>query len=96
MSDAEVQHQANRKRFVTRTGSGPAYVAYEMPDERTIELHHTIVPEAERGRGVGGRVVGAAIAYAREQGLRVVPTCPFVRAWLEEHPDEQDVLAPAD
>ncbi len=93
MSEVDVQHQANRKRFVARTDSGPAYVAYEMPDERTIELHHTIVPEAERGRGVGSQVIGAAIAYAREQRLRVVPTCGFVRAWLEEHPDQRDVVA---
>jgi predicted GNAT family acetyltransferase len=88
----EVQHQANRQRFVAQTPSGPAYVAYERPDDGTIELHRTIVPEEERGRGVGGRVVGAAIAYAREQRLRVVPTCPFVQAWLDEHPDERDVV----
>ena len=96
MSDGEGQHQTNRKRVGGQTGAGPAFVAYEMPDERTIELHHTIVPEKERGHGVGGRVVSAAIAYAREQGLRVVPTCPFVQAWLNDHPDEQDLLAPTD
>jgi uncharacterized protein len=93
MSDVEVQHQEQRRRFVARTPAGPASVAYERPDDRTIELHHTIVPEEERGRGVGGTVVRAAIAYARDRGLRVVPSCPFVRAWLDEHPDERDVLA---
>jgi predicted GNAT family acetyltransferase len=92
VSEVEVQHQANRRRFVAETASGPAFVAYEMPEERTIELHHTIVPEEERGRGVGGRMVSVAIAYARAQGFRVVPTCPFVREWLEEHPGEQDVV----
>jgi predicted GNAT family acetyltransferase len=92
MSDVEVQHQANRRRFVARTEAGPAYVAYNMPDERTIELHHTIVPRSERGRGIGSQVISAAIAYAREHGLRVIPTCHFVRTWLEEHPEEQDVV----
>jgi predicted GNAT family acetyltransferase len=93
MRDPEVEHWENQKRFVAPTPAGPAYVAYERPDERTIELHHTIVPEEERGQGVGGRVVKAAIAYARNHGLRVVPTCPFVKAWLREHPDDRDVLA---
>jgi uncharacterized protein len=93
MSGVEVEHRADRKRFVARTPAGPAYVAYERPDDRTIELHHTIVPEEERGRGVGGTVVRAAIAYARDQGLRVVASCPFVRSWLDEHPDQRDVLA---
>ncbi len=92
MTEVDVRHEEGQRRFVARTPAGPAYVAYEQPDERTIELHHTIVPEAERGRGVGGRVVSAAIGYAREQGLRVIPSCPFVQAWLEEHPDERDVV----
>jgi predicted GNAT family acetyltransferase len=90
MSDVEVEHHEARRRFVARTPAGPAYVAYDRPDERTIELHHTIVPEEERGRGVGGTVVRAAIAYAREQRLRVIPTCPFVSAWLKEHPEERE------
>ena len=92
MTDVDVQHQENRKRFTARTGSGVAFVAYTRPVERTIALHHTIVPEADRGRGVGGALVRTAIGYAREQGIRVIPTCPCVQAWLDQHPGEQDVL----
>ena len=92
MTDADVEHDAKRRRFVAQTASGPAYLAYKRPDERTIELHHTIVPKSERGQGVGSKVIGAAIGYAREQGLRVIPTCRFVQAWLEQHPGERDVL----
>ena len=93
MTEAEIQHDTRRRRFVLQTNSGPAFVAYQRPDEHTIELHHTIVPEPERGQGVAGRVVGAAFAYARENGLRVVPTCPYVQEWLEEHPEERDIVA---
>jgi predicted GNAT family acetyltransferase len=93
MSDVNVQHRENGKRFTARTEAGLAFVSYERPDEGTIELHHTVVPEAARGRGVGSALVRAAIDYARKEGLRVTPTCPFVKAWFDRHPDERDVLA---
>jgi predicted GNAT family acetyltransferase len=88
----DVQHRASSNRFTRRTPSGLAYISYEQPDPRTIDLQHTVVPEADRGQGIGGEVVESAIAHARENGLRVIPTCPFVKAWLEKHPEHQDLL----
>jgi uncharacterized protein len=92
MSDVDIQHRESSNRFTARTPSGLAYISYAEPDERTIDLEHTIVPEADRGQGVGGRLVRTAIRYARERGKRVIPTCPFVKAWLERHPAEADVV----
>ncbi|MFN2564374.1 MAG: GNAT family N-acetyltransferase [Gemmatimonadaceae bacterium] len=92
MTGVDVQHRENAKRFVARTPSGLAYISYQRPDDGTIDLQHTVVPEADRGRGIGGALVRTAVGYAREQGLRVIPTCPFVKAWLEGHPDQRDVL----
>jgi predicted GNAT family acetyltransferase len=92
MTAVDVQHRENAKRFTARTPSGIAYIAYAQPDERTIDLQHTVVPEADRGQGVGGALVRTAIQYAREQDKRVIATCPFVKAWLEQHPDQTDVV----
>lgn len=50
-------------------------------------LVHTGVPEALGGRGIGGRLVQAAVDRARETGETVVPWCPYARAWMEKHPD---------
>jgi predicted GNAT family acetyltransferase len=92
MTEVDVQHRENAKRFTARTPSGLAYISYAEPDERTLDLQHTVVPEADRGQGVGGALVRSAIRYARERGKRVIPTCPFVKAWLEGHLDQADVL----
>lgn len=92
MTDVDVQHREGAKQFTVRTPSGLAYISYAEPDERTIDLQHTVVPEADRGQGVGGALVRRAIHYARERGKRVIPTCPFVKAWLEGHLDQADVL----
>ena len=92
MSDVDVQHRESSNRFVARTESGLAYISYERRDDGTIEFQHTVVPEADRGRGVGNALVRTAIAWARGEGATIVPTCPFVQAWLEQHPDQRDVL----
>jgi predicted GNAT family acetyltransferase len=88
----DVQHRENGNRFTMRTPSGLAYISYERPDAKTIDLQHTVVPEADRGRGLGGALARAAIDYARTNDLRVIATCLFVKAWLEKHPGQQSVL----
>lgn len=90
MTEDVVQHRETGKRFTTRTPSGLAYISYERPDDQTLDLQHTVVPEADRGRGIGTSLVEAAMNHARENGLRVVATCPFVRNWLEKHPEYRD------
>jgi uncharacterized protein len=52
-----------------------------------LVLIHTEVPESLGGRGLGGQLVLGAIDKATDEGLTVVPLCPFARGWLERHPD---------
>ena len=53
-----------------------------------LTLVHTGVPEALGGRGIGGRLVRAALERAARTGETIAPGCPYARAWLEKHPDE--------
>lgn len=48
---------------------------------------HTEVDDAYAGRGLGNRLAKGALDDALARGLHVVPRCPFIRAWLERHPD---------
>jgi len=90
-----IQHDAADRRFYVRLPEGEAYLSYEEVGDGTLDLRHTIVPGPAQGRGVGDSLVRAALDYAREQGARIVPSCPFVQAWLDDHPDEQDLVARA-
>lgn len=58
-----------------------------------LELIHTEVPAALRGRGLADALARHALEAARAEGVRVGPTCPFVRAFLERHPEYQSVVA---
>ena len=50
-------------------------------------LAHTEVPDALGGRGLGGRLVQAAAGRARRTGETVLPSCPYARKWLKNHPE---------
>jgi predicted GNAT family acetyltransferase len=88
-----VTHHADARRFIVELPEGLAYLAYEPLAGDTLDLQHTIVPDDAQGRGVGSALVEAAFAHARDRGLRVVPTCPFVEDWLGDHPEQRDIVA---
>lgn len=58
-----------------------------------IVMPHTEVDDAYSGQGLAGRLVRFALDDIRERGFQVVPRCPYVKGWIDEHPDYQDLLA---
>ena len=60
----------------------------------SIIYPHTLVPEELEGHGLAGRLARHALEYAREHHLTVVPRCPYVRAYLREHPEYADLVEP--
>jgi len=74
------------RRFVVREGHDEAELVFDRAGDR-LTLVHTGVPDALGGRGIGGSLVQAAVEWAAQEGLTVVPWCPFARRWLGEHPD---------
>ena len=57
-----------------------------------IALVHTDVEPAFEGEGVGSRLVAGALDDIRARGLRLVPVCPFVAAYLRRHPEQRDLV----
>ncbi len=72
-------------------GRHRAVAAYQM-EEGTIVFTHTIVPKALEGRGVGSKLIRAALDSARDRGLKVVAQCDFVRAYIAKHPEYRELV----
>ena len=73
--------------------NGAVAAAYYEPAPGIITFTHTEVPAELNGRGIGSRLIKGALDAVRAQGLKVVATCPFVRAYIEKHPEYADLLA---
>jgi uncharacterized protein len=65
---------------------------YLVAPGRIIFTHTKVDPDLE-GRGIGSRLVRFELDDVRRRGLKVTPRCPFVRAFIERHPDYQDLVS---
>jgi len=80
-------------RFEAKLGDATAFTEYRLHD-RSITLPHTVVPDEFAGKGVGGQLAQAALAYARREGLEVIPTCSFIAGYITRHPEWHDIVHP--
>jgi predicted GNAT family acetyltransferase len=53
---------------------------------------HTRIDPAHAGQGLGGRLVGACLIAARDEGDEVLPFCDFVSSYIERHPEHLDLV----
>ncbi|HSZ49006.1 MAG TPA: GNAT family N-acetyltransferase [Streptosporangiaceae bacterium] len=83
---ADVTDNTDASRFELRADGWLAELIYRIRGDRLV-LVHTEVPVELEGRGIGGRLVTAAVDRAAREGLTLVPLCPFARGWLERHPE---------
>jgi predicted GNAT family acetyltransferase len=57
-----------------------------------ITFVHTEVPPELGGKGIGSKLITGALDQVRADGLKVIAQCPFVKAYIEKHPDYTDLL----
>jgi predicted GNAT family acetyltransferase len=51
-------------------------------------VYHTEVVPKQEGKGVAKQMLATMVDYARKNGLKVTPLCPYVHAQFKRHPDE--------
>jgi predicted GNAT family acetyltransferase len=90
-----VHDNVEKHRFEIDLGDGSLAIAQYALPESNIMFTHTEVPPAHKGKGVGSALIRFALASARKRGLKVIPICPFFAAYIQKHPEEQDLLDPA-
>jgi uncharacterized protein len=88
-----IRHEPEARRFAANVGGKTAYITYRERDGDVLDLDHTYVPREHRGGGIASQLTARALEYARENGYRIVPSCPFVAAYLERHPEYRELRA---
>ena len=93
--ELKVADNPEQERYeITADGELAGYVTYEL-SEGVIDLQHTKTDDKFRGHGIGGRLIQSSLDSARQRHLAVLPTCPFMRRWIADHPEYKD-LVPVD
>ena len=92
VSEYHVEHNEKDSRFETTVDGENAVLLYRREGDRIIYFSTRVPPAIER-RGIGGALARAALDYARENSLTVVPQCPFVRVFIEKNPEYKPLTA---
>jgi predicted GNAT family acetyltransferase len=88
-----VTDDPEREAFVATLDDGTeAGDAYYQRHAGVVIFTHTEVDPAFEGRGIGSQLAGGALDLVRRAGEKIVPLCPFIRAYVGKHPQYDDLL----
>jgi hypothetical protein len=88
---SEITNNTEKHRFELPVEGHIAASYYNIADG-VITFIHTEVPPELGGKGIGSKLIRGALDQVRADGLKVIAQCPFVKAFIEKHPDYQDLL----
>jgi predicted GNAT family acetyltransferase len=94
--DTKVVDVPEKGRFEVRLDDRVVGLASYHVDGTTMTLPHTEVDPGVGGRGIGTALVTGVLDAARERGLTVLPYCSFIRHYIQQHPDQMDLVAAED
>jgi uncharacterized protein len=76
----------NRNKFYALIEGKECVINFRTVKDHILEYYSTFVPKDLRRRGIAGELVEYALKYAQEHNKKVVPSCSYVRSYIEKNP----------
>lgn len=67
-------------------------MTYSWAGKDKFIIDHTEVNPAFKGQSIGNKMVMEAVAFARENNLKIIPLCPFAKSVFEKNQSINDVI----
>jgi len=87
----EILHDIEKQKFYVIIDNLESHLEYVKVDN-VLNLNHTYVPDALRGKGIAGKIVKAALTYAEEKKLKIMPSCSYVAEYIRRHVEYEKLL----
>jgi predicted GNAT family acetyltransferase len=87
----EIVNNPAKHRYELAVEGHIAATYYEIAGG-VITFVHTEVPPELGGKGIGSTLIKGALDQVRAAGLKVIAKCPFVKAYIDKHPEYADLL----
>lgn len=85
--------EKNGHFYIEENGKTLAIMTYVYAGEHKFIIDHTEVKEGGEGKGLGKKLIFAAVEFARSKGYKILPLCPFAKSLFDKLPEWSDVLA---
>jgi predicted GNAT family acetyltransferase len=87
----DIVNNKAQQRYELTVDGHLAATYYKIADG-VITFIHTEVPPELGGKGIGSKLIKGALDQVRTEHLKVIAQCPFVKAYIDKHPEEADLL----
>lgn len=88
-----IEHDKEKQLFFSTVEGKHASLQYKvLPNEKVLDLVYTYVPPELRGQHIAQHLVEFALNYARSNHYKIIPRCPYVYAYFQRHPKENDLI----
>lgn len=92
----EVTHdEANTKFVLFVDGQEAGAAHYVLAADNVRDFNHTVVDEAFQGQGLSKPLITSALNQTREDGFKVIATCPAVRKLVRTTGEYKDIVIKA-
>jgi predicted GNAT family acetyltransferase len=91
-TDPKVVDNPEAGRFEVLVDGAAAGFAEYRRTTSAVAFTHTVIDPAYEGRGLGSALARGALDATREAGSPVLPFCPFIRSYIQRHPDYLDLV----
>ena len=82
---------------LSEDGEELGYLSFRLLPKQSIAIaEHTVVDPAHQGKGIAGRLAAAFFEHCREQQLLVHPTCSYIEAYMQRHPELSVLISSVD
>jgi predicted GNAT family acetyltransferase len=89
----EVRQDEAQGKFYAEVDGEEAMIEYEKRGDGVYDLVHTFVPPHQRGKGVAEELARQTLDRIRGEGAHIIPSCPYVHAFVERHREYQDLVS---
>ncbi len=90
--DVIVSENKEKKRFEVTLDGKVAVIEYIRAEDK-MYLTHTEVPNEFEGKGIASKMVKQVLQKIKDEGLKLVPLCPFIASYIKRHPEWKEILA---
>jgi predicted GNAT family acetyltransferase len=91
--EIDVKHDEQAGKYYAVIDGREAVCEYGPAGEGRLNFFHTYVPNELRGKGVADELVRVALDDVLARGLKVIPSCWFVRVYIDRHEKYKSALA---
>lgn len=88
----QITDNSDQSRFELLENGYTAYADYSR-DDGILKIKYVYAPEAMRGTGAAGRLMGGIVDIARAENVKILPICGYAVSWLRKHKETANLIA---